>query len=555
MDQPYVYEALARAFYAEGVTRLFTLLGDANLHFGTSLGAMQGVHTFHVRHEHCACMMAIGYAQATGKVGVASVTAGPGLTQTLTALATAVAARTPVVVMAGETPLGSGWSNQGVNQDAMISSIGARYIAAHSPARMLDYVSEAFYVAQFERKPVVLGVPYDLQKKPLVKAEHYTPSHHYIPQIGRTPPDPDAVSAAVEKIWSAKRPILVAGRGAIQSGAVPQCLELAELCGGLLATTLPARGLFDANPFSVGLAGGFSDARARTMFSECDLIIAIGSSLTHFTVDGGSLFPQAQVIQIDEEPLGRRHGLKAADLYVKSDAKIGLEAIILGLLAKPHMTGWRSETLAQRLAAHRGYDEQFELATGTLDPRRAIAALDDVVPKDWEIVGGAGHCSYFYSHMRGRDPRHFHVCREFGAIGNSLAYAMGVAAAKPDANIVLIEGDGSFLMHVQELETIRRHNLRILICVLNDGGFGAEFHKLRADGIDDRGVIFGYGDLAAIARGFSLRGEVIDLEAQFGPNLQAFRSADRAEVWDIRISDRVPTPKMRNAQLKRERGG
>ena len=108
--------------------------------------------------------------------------------------------------------------------------------------------------------------------------------------------------------------------------------------------------------------------------------------------------------------------------------------------------------------------------------------------------------------MRGRRPEHYHVIREFGAIGNGISFAIGIAAARGSGKVVLFEGDGSLLMHIQELETIKRHGLKLLMCVLNDGAYGAEIHKLRADGIDDSGAVFGRTDLAAIARGFGLRG-------------------------------------------------
>ena len=287
MDAPVAYEALAEAFLAEGVDTLFTLLGDANLHFGTALSARESVRTFHVRHEHCACVMAIGYARATGKVGVASVTSGPGITQTMTAMATAVQARTPLVILVGETPIASAWSNQDVDQAAVVSATGARYIAVHDLSRLLDCVSEAFYAAQFERRPVVLGVPYDLQRKTLPKAFAYRPSRAYLPDVGRTPPDPAFALKAAQMLAAARRPFLIVGRGVMEAGAAQDCTTFAELTGSLLATTLPARGMFDANPYSVGIAGGFSKPVARAMFAECDLVIGVGASMTHFTLDGG----------------------------------------------------------------------------------------------------------------------------------------------------------------------------------------------------------------------------------------------------------------------------
>ena len=123
--------------------------------------------TFSARHEHCAVSMAMGYQSATGKVGVASVTCGPGFTQIMTALTTASRGRIPLVVFAGEAPIHAAWFNQALDQPPFAAACGAHYISAHSPQRMYQYVREAFYIARHERKPVVLGVPYDLQKQPL----------------------------------------------------------------------------------------------------------------------------------------------------------------------------------------------------------------------------------------------------------------------------------------------------------------------------------------------------------------------------------------------------
>ena len=149
----------------------------------------------------------------------------------------------------------------------------------------------------------------------------------------------------------------------------------------------------------------------------------------------------------------------------------------------------------------------FEIEPGVLDPRDVVRALDQALPKDWHIVNSSGHCSYFTTHMVGRRANRFHAIREFGAIGNGLSYAIGVAAAYPDHPVVLLDGDGGLLMHAQELETVRRHNLPILLCILNDGAYGSEIHKLRADGLSDSGAVFGRGDLGSIAHGFGLAGE------------------------------------------------
>ena len=161
------------------------------------------------------------------------------------------------------------------------------------------------------------------------------------------------------------------------------------------------------------------------------------------------------------------------------------------------------------------------------------------------MVSGSGHSAYFQTHMRGRSPEQFHALREFGAIGNSISIASGVAAARANGKVALIEGDGSLIMHIQELETLKRHGLRMLICVLNDGAYGAEVHKLRQDGLDDSGAIFGRPDFGAIARGFGLRGTTIGDLSQFSSLMQDFDAQGTAEVWNIPISDQVMSPTMR----------
>jgi thiamine pyrophosphate-dependent acetolactate synthase large subunit-like protein len=550
-----MYEMLARAFASEGVDTVFNLMGDGNMHWATAMSKIDGVQMIHARHEHCACAMAMGYHCATGKTGVASVTCGPGVTQISTALATATRAHMPLVVFAGESPINARFYNQAIDQGPIVHATGAHYVRAHSVARMLDHVREAFYVARYERRPVVLGVPYDLQKLPFTGPSDYEASAAYIPQTGRTLPDPQSVARLVEKFKAAQRPIILAGRGAVASGAHAAIEALAEASGALLATTLPARGMFDHNPFSIGVAGGFASDVARELFAQADLVVAIGASLTYYTVDGGALFPKACVAQIDERPRGLKDGLRAGDLFVKADAKAGAEAVARELRTHISNTGptrsnIRSPALAERIAKTPPDSAAFSIAPGTFDPRQVVAELDRVIPKDWEMVSGAGHSAYFQTHMHGRKPEQFHVLREFGAIGNSISIAIGVAAAKRNGKVVLLEGDGSLIMHIQELETIKRHGLRLLICVLNDGAYGAEIHKLRQDGLDESGAVFGRTDFGSIARGFGLRGATIADLGQLAALMQSHDAQDTAEIWNIPISDQVMSPSMRRLKAK-----
>ncbi|MGH7247638.1 MAG: thiamine pyrophosphate-binding protein, partial [Pseudomonadota bacterium] len=233
-----IYAALAQSFAAEGVDTHFTLMGDGNMHWVAAMQKLPGISTFSARHEHCATAMAMGYHLATGKVGVASVTCGPGFTQIMTALTTAARARIPLVVFAGEAPIHAQWYNQALDQPPFAAACDAYYISAHSPRRMYQYVREAFYIARHERRPVVLGVPYDLQKEPLPNIGAYQPSSAVLPRTEPRPPDPDQIDQVVGKLARARCPLVLAGRGVLLAGAAKEVEAIAERSGALLATTL-----------------------------------------------------------------------------------------------------------------------------------------------------------------------------------------------------------------------------------------------------------------------------------------------------------------------------
>jgi thiamine pyrophosphate-dependent acetolactate synthase large subunit-like protein len=549
-----IYEALAQAFAAEGVDHQFTLMGDGNMHWSTAMKNLPGVSSYFARHEHCACAAAMGYHMATGKVGVASVTCGPGFTQTMTALAGAAQGHIPMVVFAGESPINAKWYNQYIEQAPFAAAAGAHYIAAHSVQRMHQYVREAFHIAREQRKPVVIGVPYDLQKQPMPDLGEYLPSTAGMPQAEPFFPHPDQVEQIAGKLASARCPIIVAGRGAVRSDAPAEIEALAEAAGALLATTLPARGMFDHNPFSIGISGGYAREIARELGVKADLVMTFGSSLNYYTVDNGTMYPKAEVVQVDIHPLGLAHGMKSGDLHLRSDAKLAAAEILKALKGKgaPKAT-IRTPELAQRIKDEPADSASFPAEVGVLDPRRVVEELDRIIPKDWDSVSGSGHQSYFHTTMRGRPPENYHVIREFGAIGNGIPFAIGVAAARKDGKTVLFDGDGGFLMHIQELEMIQRQGLKVLFVIMNDGAYGSEIHKLRLDGVDDSGAVFGRTDLAAIAQGFGLRGATVTDVSQFRPLFEAYAKQDKAEVWNIHISDRVQNPSTRR-QLDRGHG-
>lgn len=543
--KPRVYDVLAKTFIQEGVSTCFALLGDANMNWAARL-AEQGCRMVYVRHEHCTVAAAMAYARKTGEVGVATVTCGPGVTQVITALPAAVRAHLPLVVFAGEAPLRMGWYNQEIDQAPIITATGAAYHRLHLPERMPVAIRDAFLQARRERRPVVIGIPFDLQDRPWAGPEKLpTPSKQLLPQLSPIPPHPDDVAGAAKLIAGAERVVVFAGLGAVEAKAGPACRALAAKTGGLLTTTLPARGLFHDDPFCIGIAGSFTPEVGLEYLAQADLVIAVGGSLAYHAGGGGQLWPKAQTLHIDINPVAVSQGQEVARNHLRADARLGVEALTAALPARTTM--WRSESMAARIRDSKPDSMVFEVEPGLLDPRDAVEALEKALPADWELVNSSGHCSWFFAQMPSRPQEKFLTIREFGAIGNGISFAMGVAAARPDRTVVLFDGDGSLMMHVQELETIKRHGLRILIIVMNDGAYGSEVHKFRSEGMPEDGSVFGRVDLAAVARGFGLGGKTYKSLDDLQKNLKEFTAASGAAVWDFHVSDRVLSPTMRRA--------
>jgi len=528
----------------------------------------------------------MSYARSSGKTGLATVTCGPGLTQILTALPAAARASIPLVVFAGEAPLKNAWYNQAIDQRPFVEACGVEYLQLHEQTQMSDVVEQAFHTANTGSCPIVIGVPMDFQE--MVCSDGYgSPSDSRLVDQSISSaavfdkkskpqhliqPDNFELENALKILSTSQRPVLLAGLGAVAADAGSACRQLAEQTGALLATTLPARGLFHDDPYCVGIAGGFSPDVARQFLSEADLIIAVGTRLTRHTTDQGKLWTAERVLHIDLEPLQESQGLSAAHHHVQGDARsiveqlcqllastgsdsdkqqeaVG-EGVEAALNRKLDTEGqWRTQTTANQIANQAADQYEYAAESSLLDPRAVIERLNQVLPMDCHTVNSSGHCSWFAAQMPGRQASYFFTLREFGAIGNGLAFAMGVAVAHPDRRVVLFDGDGSFLMHVQELETIVRHQLNILVCVLNDGGYGSEVHKLRAHGKSEEGAFFGYTDLSAIASGFGLPALVIDDLDSLDTAWQDLESRGRsAAVWDIRVSNQVVSPVIRRSQ-------
>ena len=534
------YDMLAQAFDQEMAGPCFALLGDANMHWAGALSDL-GRDFVYTRHEHAAVAAATAFARSTGEVGCATVTCGPGLTQVMTILPIAVRARIPLVIFAGEAPLLKPWYNQGIDQAPFVDACGAKYRALHTPETMLAEIRDAFAIARREQVPVVLGVPFDLQKQEWTGDATYVPSDQSLQAPEPLAPNPDDIAAAASWIEQAERPVVLAGLGAVRAKAHAACLALAETAGALIATTLPAKGYFHDQPYCLGVAGGYASEGAKAIFAQADLVVALGARLASHTFDGGKLTPHARVIHIDTDPQTEVQGRSAAQMTVTSDARLGAEALHKTLKKRQR---WRTDAMRTQTTAAITLPPDTDTPDGALHPMAVIRSLSALIPRTCYVVNTSGHCAYYTAQMNQHPQSHYTVIRDFGAIGNGTSFAMGIAAAHPDQPVVLIDGDGSALMHIQELETMARHRMKILTIVLNDGAYGSEVHKLRADGVTLAGSVFGRPDFAAIGRGFGLLGcTLTDLDG-IAQSMDDFLTSPGPAIWDIHISDQITSPQI-----------
>jgi acetolactate synthase-1/2/3 large subunit len=504
-----IAEVIAEAVVAEDVRDIYGLMGDGNMLLMSYLEARPEVSVVRVRHEGTALTMAGAAAKATGRVAVCTVTCGPGLTQLGTALVDAVKGQLPVIVLAGDLDARDVHVNQWFAQAPFVASTGARHLGLTDPDSVPETLARAFHTARQERLPVVVGMPMSLQQLEYPWDWSYRP----VPGVhveGLLTVSDDMIGRLAELVSAARRPVIVGGAGAVTSGVGLQLRELGKLTGALLGTTLKAKGLFAGDPYDAGICGAFSTVAVRALLAEADLVLAIGASLNYYTTEGGYLFGDAAIVAVDSG--AAQAGLDVdITLRVQADARTVLPALLEQIRAHPKVQpGYRTEQVRQDLAGQ----VPAELAQAAspergLHPVEVVRAVDQNSPAEAGFVVGVGHFwSFPIMYLQGRDPGSYQVTQDFGSIGQGLPSAIGWASST-GRPIVLFEGDGSLIMHVQELETLARHPAPVLVIVMNDGSFGAEVHKLAAKGLATGPAIFGRPDFSAIAVACGIAGATV----------------------------------------------
>jgi thiamine pyrophosphate-dependent acetolactate synthase large subunit-like protein len=483
-----------------GVRDAFGVLGSGNL-VVTNAIARSGARFHPTRREDGAVCAADGYARVSGRVGVCTVHQGPGLTNTLTGVAEAAKSRSPLLVLAGETPAAALTSNFRIDQHGLVESVGAIAERVHSADTAADDALRAFERARTERRPVVLMLPIDIQAQ---TATQTVPARSAAPELPAPVPSPDAVARAAELLVTAERPLIIGGRGAVIAGAGDALEELGQLVGALLATSAPANGLFGALPYALGISGGFASPLAQELIPRADGILAVGASLNQWTTKHGALIgPDAWVIQVDADPraIGRH---RRADVAVVGDARAASEALVAEVRWRDRNgTGFRHPELAEQLAARRWHLEPYaDASTGEfIDPRTLTLALNRSLPRNRAVVVDSGHfMGYPSMYLDVADASAWVFVNGFQAVGLGIASGIGAAIAAGDRPTVVAVGDGGAFMALPELETAARLKLPLIVLIYDDAAYGAEVHHFEPMGHDVTQVRFPDADLAAIAR-------------------------------------------------------
>lgn len=535
-----VHQALARSLFDNGVDTLFGLMGDANMFMVRSYIQECGGKFIAAGHEAGAALMALGYASASSKPGICSVTHGPAMINTVTALAHGVKASLPMVLLCGDTDVEDREHTQNVAQRAFVVAAGAGFEQLRSPKTVGPDVARALRRAIQERRPIALNIPYEFD---WLEAEGYEPTRIHIPECRGIQSEGRDVDDAIGIIATAKRPIVLAGRGAASPEARAALLRLAARIEAPLCTTLKAKDLFIGESFNLGICGTVSTPAAVDTLMESDCIIAFGASLNKFTLSRGTFAKNKRIVQINLEP---------TEVGKNTDVTVGLVGdpqavadLIVRWLDEAEIvpSGYRTDELKGKIAAEQVIPTTAAPAAGQVDFLQALRRLDKCLPVDRVLVTDVGRFMLkAWTTIRVAGPDCFVMTNDLGSIGLGLSFAIGAAYAAPHRPTVLLCGDGGF-MHggLAEFNTAVRHKTDLIVIVCNDGAYGAEHNTLLKRQLEPDTILFNWPDFASVATALGGQGVTIRSEQDWTSAEAAIRDRSKPLLIDIKLDfERMP---------------
>ena len=468
--------SLVKSLESAGVDVMFGIPGGAILPAYDPIFDSSIRHIL-VRHEQGAGHAATGYAQVTGRVGVCIATSGPGATNLVTPLADAAMDSVPMVAITGQVP--SAAIGTDAFQEADIRGITMPFTKHNylvtNPDDIPRAIAEAFHIASSGRPGPVLV---DISKDALQKETNFVwptsinlPGYH--PQLT---PDSGAIADAAALITQSSKPVFYVGGGVIKANANRELLQLAELLGAPVVTTLMARGAFpDSHTLHLGMPGMHGTVAAVTALQKADLLITLGARFDDRVTGKLSTFAtNAKVIHADIDPaeIGKN---RYADVPIVGDVKETISALIPALKKaleknRPDLTPWLRQMNSLRSTYPLGYDTPSD---GSVSPQYVIERLGKIAGPDAIYVAGVGQhqmwASQFVSYEK---PRTWLNSGGLGTMGYSVPAAMGAKVGAPDTTVWAIDGDGCFQMTNQELVTCALNNIPIKVAIINNESLG-----------------------------------------------------------------------------------
>ncbi|HEY8418308.1 MAG TPA: biosynthetic-type acetolactate synthase large subunit [Limnochordales bacterium] len=527
-------QALVECLKAEGVEYIFGIPGGAVLPLYDALYGSE-LRTVLCRHEQGAAHMADGYARATGKPGVVLATSGPGATNLVTGLATAYMDSIPLVAITGN--VSRALIGRDAFQEADITGITLP-ITKHNflvrSAKELPWaIKAAFHIATTGRPgPVLVDIPKDVGTEEFnftypetVDLPGYKPTYKgHIRQI----------LEAARAIMNAKRPLLYVGGGAISSGAHQEVRALAEKCDLPVTMTLMGLGAFPGDhPQSLGMLGMHGTAYANYAVQNCDVLIAVGARFDDRVTGNLKTFaPKVeQIIHIDIDPaeIGKN---VVAHVPIVGDCRAVLQVLLEKVKEKRHPEWWQ-----QIEEWRREYPLQYRKVEGALHPQAVCEAIYEVTNGEAIITTDVGqHQMWAAQYYKVKYPRHFISSGGLGTMGFGFPAGVGAKLARPDREVFVVSGDGSFQMNIQELATAADLNVGVKVVILNNLYLGMvrqwqEFFYGRryADSY------LGTPDFVTIAKGYGVKGILVTKPEEVKPALEEARAHDGPVVIDVRV--------------------
>jgi acetolactate synthase-1/2/3 large subunit len=537
---PTAAAVLLKAFASHGIRTAFGIPGGAASPVFDALLEVPQIGFVATRHEAIAGFAASGHARATGLPALVLTTSGPGLTNAITGMAAAALEELPVIFIAGEVATHA--AARGALQDGspagfdalgMVRSMARWATTLPSAAAARATAERAWQIATGPRPgPVYIGIPLD------VGGAAAGPNGLVLGERGPALPDIASCRRAVQRLSSARRPLLLLGNGA--RSAALEARELAERLGLPVVVTGHAKGVFpESHPLYVGIVGvGQHPSVTEYLAERPDVVCVVGSRLGDVATNGwkAPIEGTTDTIQVDRDPLLLGSNLPLT-LGIVADAGLALRAMVSALpsdVAPP----------SRRMPACRSVRPELAHSNSMpLKPQRVLASLSEAFPGALWCSDIGEHLTMALHYLRVEDPSRFHAMVSFGSMGSGIGSAIGIKQARPDETVVAICGDGGLAMHAGEILTCVEGGIGVIFAVFNDGRWNMIHHGFRSVyGRLPPNLPSRIADVAAVARGFGAVGVTVqrpaDLDVERLRKLaQSSREAgnERPVVLDIRI--------------------